>query len=149
MTHRRRPALSTARLVAGSLTLALGATLGAGCSSPDVATVEVDLFSGRENPTFPLSEDEYDSLDAISGSLAGGGGVPPRANLDFRGFVVATGSSRDGDDLRVLPGYVRTGQSTNVLADPQGLAHELLMQAAEEHLSDADFAALLESTRGG
>lgn len=62
---------------------------------------------------------------------------------------MATGSSRDGDDLRVLPGYVRTGRSTTVLADPQGLAHELLMQAAEEHLSDADFAALLESTRGG
>lgn len=54
--------------------------------SPDAATVEVDLYSGRPNPSWSLTPDEVSQLVERVGGLAPAAGVEPPGRLGFRGL---------------------------------------------------------------
>ena len=93
--------------------------------------VELDIFSGRPNPAWPLDEAAAGELRrrlaALSPSPAG---APEPPGLGYRGFV-CTGS---GEAWRAFKGSVTHGGA--VLADP-GMTIEryLLDQLPPEHAS--------------
>jgi hypothetical protein len=73
--------------------------------SPDAATVEADLYSGRPNPSWPLTPEEVAELARRIEGLAPAAAVEPPDRLGFRGFrfrlyargrEIAAGQSYDG-----------------------------------------------------
>lgn len=73
--------------------------------SPDTATVEADLFSGRPNPVWPLTPVEMAQLvERVAGLAPADEAEPPgrlgyrglRFRLSARGREIASGASFDG-----------------------------------------------------
>lgn len=54
--------------------------------SPDAATVEVDLYSGRPNPAWSLTPEEVAQLVERVDGLAPADGVEPPGRLGYRGL---------------------------------------------------------------
>ncbi|MEV0616298.1 hypothetical protein AB0I81_23485 [Nonomuraea sp. NPDC050404] len=99
----------TRRSVVVGVALLLCAAVAAGaCSRPDGGDgtpgpsaseiketemlVEVDLYSGRPNPTFVLGEDETGEFRRRVGALPVAPGSPsPREGLGYRGLTVSSG----------------------------------------------------------
>ena len=54
--------------------------------SPDAATVEVDLYSGRPNPAWPLTPEEVAQLVERVDGLAPADAVEPPGRLGYRGL---------------------------------------------------------------
>lgn len=143
-----------AALAAGVLGLALTA-----CSGPDntvtsepAATVEVDVFSGRQNPEVPLSPGAAEQLtqfiaeheqDATSVD-------EPEWPLGFRGFVVtfddAQGSA-SWASVRVQPNAVYVDDGANLLriTDSSGTAYSLVWTDIQDDLA-ADVREAIEQS---
>lgn len=73
--------------------------------SPDAATVEADLYSGRPNPSWPLAPEEASQLVRRVDGLAPAAPVEPPGRLGYRGLrfrlyagdrEIASGESFDG-----------------------------------------------------
>jgi hypothetical protein len=98
--------------------------------APDAATVEVDLYSGRPNPSWPLTPEEVAQLAERAGGLAPAAPMEPPGRLGFRGLrfrlyaqgrEIASGESFDGH-LRL-----QDAAGPRHLADPgRGLERWLL-----------------------
>ncbi len=110
---------------------ALGRGLPAAPAAPLPTTVEVDLYSGRENPSVALDAALADEVYAVVDTLAPTGlevSDLPDPGLGFRGFVV-TPPYDLRPQLRAVPGAVivdPAGQP-EVLADPSGAVFAALL----------------------
>lgn len=100
--------------------------------------VEIDVFSGRPNPTWELAPGPTAALlQKISVLSVAAKPVPP-PGLGYRGFVLYA----DDSTIRVLQGLVTIEQDGNarVYADQRGLERDLHRLAREN-----GYAALLAS----
>jgi hypothetical protein len=102
--------------------------------APDAATVEADLFSGRRNPSWPLTPEEVAQLVERIDGLAPAAEMEPPGRLGFRGFVfrlyaggreIASGESYDGHlRFQDLAG-------PRHLADPGGEVERWLLETGQ------------------
>lgn len=85
--------------------------------SPDAATVEVDLYSGRPNPSWSLTPEEVAQLIKRIDGLAPADEVEPPAQLGYRGlrFRLYAGG-REIASAESFDGHLR-------FKDPEGLRH--------------------------
>lgn len=105
----------------------------------DIA-LEVDVYSGRPNPTWALSDEDVSRLEAILDVLPTTAQCPspPRENLGFRSFIV-TGVSTQGQDIRRLvvdADCVRAEAldgTRSQLLDEERTAHAYLKAVAVTH----------------
>ncbi len=100
--------------------------------SPSGFQVELDLFSGRPNPTWPLTAEESQDLLARISRLSPGGGGPVPAGLGYRGFIVyRVETGRPQRWMRVGRGTIwMTGQKeTQPYRDTEGIEDWLRNQA--------------------
>ncbi|MDQ7991928.1 MAG: hypothetical protein AAGC63_02960, partial [Propionicimonas sp.] len=103
-------------------------------ATPPAAVVEVDLFSGRANPTVVLSGTVADDLYGMLADQAALGAPeaadPPGTGLGFRGFVVQP-ADQTRPVLRILPGsvYVDSAGGPELVRDPSGGFFSLVADA--------------------
>lgn len=101
--------------------------------------VELDIFSGRPNPVWSLSEKQVNEMDAIIETLpATTASVPTRPGLGYRGFVV-TGLPEPARRLDVFEGFVAIagGGRTEFRSDRERKLERFLLDSAGAELSDA------------
>lgn len=113
---------------------------------PSSVEVELDIFSGKPNPTWVLSDrDAAEFLDRL-GSLTrmASGGI--RNPLGYRGFVVDTGR---GQLVRVQNGTVQIthGEDQSYFADPHRDLERWLFSTGES-MVDGHLASLVEAEIG-
>lgn len=91
-TNRARCALAAVALALITTSSCGGADLSKRSEerpSPDAATVEVDLYSGRPNPSWPLTPEEVARLvERIDGLAPAADNVEPPGRLGYRGLRV-------------------------------------------------------------
>lgn len=111
--------------------------------------VELDVFSGRPNPSWMLSSEEARAIrrllvEAEARPLPAS--APPRAEpgLGYRGFRLAEGSGAEAPTWRVGGGEVETGGRR--LADPQGGLEGFLLRTVPEDIR-AQLASVLPKPR--
>jgi hypothetical protein len=118
-----------------SLLLALAMLSGCTGNTLDVdvdaqtASVAIDVFSGRPNPTFQLSAAEAAALEERLSDLSRSDRDAPDAVLGYRGFIVAQGETR----LHVGKGVVvyERGAGREVYEDRHN-AEAYLIQIAKQ-----------------
>ncbi|MCS7479852.1 hypothetical protein ACFFQW_18965 [Umezawaea endophytica] len=108
--------------------------------------VELDIFSGRPNPTWTLPDAEAtafrERLDALAGTASG----QVANNLGYRGFVVRTGD----EVVTVQRGLVRRadGGTTTYGTDPNRDLEQWLLDSGKSSL-DPDLVTTVEHELGG
>lgn len=163
--HRLRPAWRDALVAAvwvvalAGVGIAVFSSVGRGIPAVPVAphveatgaTVEVDLFSGRENPVVEISESVTDELYALLDDKAAAAvNTDPREELlGFRGFVVTPVDDPDGRVLRILPDAVRFGPVHDYrrLDDPEQVFFRFILDSIRGSLSDDVLKAIDEVTQ--
>jgi hypothetical protein len=123
---------------------------GAGATNAGVAAenveVEVDIFSGRPNPTWTLDADSAHRLATLTSHLtpAPAGTAPGDPGLGFRGFLVRgldlgslTASPGQGATLRVQGDLViaAAGDHQSLFTDPGHQMYTMLRDLAIDHVS--------------
>ncbi|MCC6192752.1 MAG: hypothetical protein IT318_27340 [Anaerolineales bacterium] len=103
----------------------------------------LDVFSGRPNPTWELSDTtitalvtELDQLKTTP-SLEG---PDPDSRLGYRGFVVELTDQTSGATRQVaiyLGGIVETGMQTTFYVDPDRKTEKLLLESAHPHIDSS------------
>jgi hypothetical protein len=117
--------------------------------STEPPLVTIDIFSGRPNPTFVLTEGEAAALRQLVESLPeAAGAVVPEGTLGFRGFGLEDFwyrsdrfSMRVVEDLVVLRRRATDGGPDSdeiiaILDDPERKAHQILRTAATPHIGE-------------
>ena len=158
----RAPRVGVARAwlaVAAAIVLVAGAGFGAwswlgrGSMVPAVpaaapqSSVEIDVFSGRENPRVNLDEAVTRGLYAMLADQEAAGplspAAPPEEGLGFRGFIL-TPSDSSLPVLRILPTtvYVNRSGSYQQLPDPNMNFYNLIYDAIRPLIGDDVRAAL-------
>lgn len=124
--------LSTLILGIGLLLQASAASRCSG-AAPESAEVELDIFSGRPNPTWKLSGEETSQLLGLLGNLQSTEARRPEPGLGYRGFVV---SFRDST-VRIYGGTVErsVGGSSESFADEDRALERWLLKASGSRLS--------------
>lgn len=88
----------------------------------DAATVELDIYSGRPNPSWPLSQADLRALAAILQGLEPTRDQAPPDGLGYRGFVIrGDGAALAGHDRLVVYHdliFAGQGRAAVVLSDP-------------------------------
>ena len=112
--------------VLASLILVLGATgcRSAGTESPNPAlqTIELDIFSGRPNPSWHLDEGDRKQLVSLLGALTPAQTPAPETpGSGYRGFTFGFGGPS-----RAYGGFVTT--PLRVLADPNRTVELFLLE---------------------
>lgn len=106
------------------------------CSSKEkqtAMTVELDVFSGRPNPTWTLSEKESTELLNLLKSLPAAKESNEEDGLGYRGFILSDFKVTEG-----LPATIRVYRKTinmqfdqpQSFQDIHGIEHKLLQQAS-------------------
>ncbi len=90
-------------------------------STADTAQVEIDIFSGRPNPSFQLDQAATAELVKLLDNSKRGGAAP-RDGLGFRGFVVRI---EGRPDIRVSGTAVVSG--ADELTDPTRAVERFLL----------------------
>lgn len=115
---------------------------------PAGATVEVQIFSGRENPVVELSGSVTDKLYALFDQHAGAAEHvdPHQSVLGFQGFAV-TPVDTDRPSLWALPTQVRFGpiQDYQGFDDPDQVFFRLILDAIRPSLPD-DVLQVIDAT---
>ena len=99
---------------------------------PEKTVVELDIFSGRPNPTWTLPDAEAtafrEKLDGLAGTASG----QVANNLGYRGFVVRTGD----EVVTVQRGLVQKvgGGTTAYAADPNRDLERWLLDSGKPSL---------------
>jgi hypothetical protein len=113
---------------------------------PVATTVELDVFSGRPNPSWQATPDEArEVIEKLAGLVRVDGAEPPRAVLGYRGFRLALGADPDRRRYEVGSGLVvahPTAGTFAVLRD-DGL-EDLLLAHARRHGQDELLRALMK-----
>lgn len=122
--------------VAGSIAVALG-----GCVGSDLPKVTLDIYSGRENPTWELADGTRDKVASAIDLLDEGESAGMLPGLGFRGFEISSLSTRwgDGSAVTVLEGVVLidpSGDEPTVLIDDDSTVLALLIEDARTHVDD-------------
>lgn len=128
--------------------LSYGLVFSIGCSagppqSTTRMTAELDIFSGRPNPTWTLTTDESSRLAAQLTNLPPAGQAPADPGLGYRGVVV-----QNPAPTADLPARIRFYRGVVLLGDDPAqrfndvhdVEHQLLKQAAAQ-----GYAALVDS----
>lgn len=139
---------------AGTVWVLAGRGLPAGpiapAPEPVGATVEVQIFSGRENPVVELSGPVTDELYALLDDDAGAAEHvdPHQAVLGFQGFAV-TPVDEDRPILWVLPTQIRFGPVHDYKGfdDPDQVFFRLILDAIRPSLPDDVLKAINEATK--
>jgi hypothetical protein len=79
--------------------------------------VEIDVYSGRPNPSFELTGSEAAEMSALLHNLPRAQSVAPESGLGYRGFVVSgeTGLAPDlPARVRVFRGYILTEKESGI-----------------------------------
>jgi hypothetical protein len=79
--------------------------------------VEIDVYSGRPNPSFDLTGSEAAELFALLHNLPRTQSRPPEGGLGYRGFVVSgeTGLAPDlPARVRVFSGFILTEKESGI-----------------------------------
>lgn len=111
------------------------------CGAEDTLRVELDVFSGRENPTWILStQDEwvfiekFRTLPKIKGEVSGWNG------LGYRGLIVRCGSIEDKSvgEIKIHNGTVSAIIENNAsnYSDPGRVLELWLVKTAKDHIED-------------
>jgi hypothetical protein len=101
--------------------------------------VELDIFSGRPNPTWVLDQIQCQVFLTLLGALPRTQSLPPEPpGLGYRGFVVSQIPSRPGGLLRAFQGYVKagSGRSSSVLRDEERKLEHWLLESGKGHLEE-------------
>jgi hypothetical protein len=91
-------------------------------ATADTARVEIDIFSGRPNPSFQLDQAATAELLKLLDNSKRGAGAAPRDGLGFRGFVVRI---EGRPDIRVSGTTVVSGAEE--LTDPTRAVERFLL----------------------
>lgn len=115
--------------------LLLQASAASRCSgaAPEPAEVELDIFSGRPNPTWKLSGEETSQLLSLLGNLPSTDARRQEPGLGYRGFVVSFREST----ARIYGGTVErsAGESSEFFADKNRALERWLLKASGSRLS--------------
>jgi hypothetical protein len=96
--------------------------------------IEIDVYSGRPNPEFHLSEAQSKELARMLQGLPAANREAPESGLGYRGFVVSeTGGSGLPSRLRVFDGLVinEDAQPAKAFVDSNGAEAWLKQQARQ------------------
>jgi hypothetical protein len=98
-----------------------------------VVEIELDVFSGRPNPSWRLTEPEAQYLGGLLDGLPSGAS-PPQVDLGYRGFIVRRydANSRALPELRIFGGTVSDGAQHQ--ADVSGAEAWLIRNACQQDL---------------
>lgn len=113
---------------------------------PEKTVVELDIFSGRPNPTWTLPDAGAttfrEKLDGLAATASG----QVANNLGYRGFVVRTGD----EVVTVQRGLVQKakGETTTYAADPNRDLERWLLESGEPSL-EPDLVTTVEQQLGG
>lgn len=107
--------------------------------------VELDIFSGRVNPRWPLGHDELRLLRAVPDQPSVTGETPSPPGLGYRGLVITNLGTDDSIPrrLRVYAGTVIVDERGNAVRQPDELEEVLLSRAR-----DLGYGELIERSRG-
>jgi hypothetical protein len=105
--------------------------------------VQLDIFSGKENPAWQLSEEDSAALVKILDQLPGASPNQFFDGLGYRGFLVTLTEPESGttNELKVYQGKVRygTGKKARFLVDSRRQLERLLLKTGKSHLVRADY----------
>lgn len=110
----------------------------------------LDVFSGRPNPTWNLSDTTITALVTelkqlkTTPSLEG---PDPDSRLGYRGFIVELTDQTSGEVRHLaiyLGGIVETGMQTKFYVDPERKTEKLLLESARPYI-DPDLYTYIES----
>ena len=122
------------------------------CGAEDTLRVELDVFSGRENPTWILSaQDErvfiekFRSLPKIKGEVSVWNG------LGYRGLIVRGGSIENMSvgDIKIYNGTVSAIIENNAsnYSDPGRVLELWLIKTAKGHIEDELYESILKKIK--
>ena len=113
---------------------------------PEKTVVELDVFSGRPNPTWTLPDAEATAFRERVDGLAGTASGQVANNLGYRGFVVRTGD----EVVTVQRGLVQKarGGTTAYAADPNRDLERWLLESGKPSL-EPDLVTTVEHELGG
>jgi hypothetical protein len=116
---------------------------------PQSGTVELDVFSGRPNPTWTLSDEQTLALGELLGGLEHTGRSAARFDgLGYRGFLVqlAAPESRTISNLYAGNGMVEieTGGEKITYLDPDLRVEKWLLESGKPYLEAGLYDSLLE-----
>lgn len=105
----------------------------------NTAKVTLDIFSGRENPSWQLSEEQVDKLISIFNTLPASEPVKFFDGLGYRGFMVSlseAASKRETGSLKAYQGAIlyRTGDVDKFFLDKERKVENLLLESGGSHL---------------
>lgn len=125
---------------------ASGAPSGGSESPMQTAQVELEVFSGRPNPSWSLSAAEVEALAGMLQALSPAAAVPPADGLGYRGIVVTFG---DGGPLglRGLRAYrgltlVDAAGATSYREDPERRVERWLLASGKPYLEPGLYAEI-------
>jgi hypothetical protein len=127
-----------------SIGLVIGCLGLAGCGEEEAApvvTVELDVFSGRPNPSWVLSASDAREVQGRLADLPVAGGKLPDAKLGYRGFYLTVQDCHGvADRVQVTSGLVERGGQ--VFQDARGAEDRLI-----ELAGDQGYAPLIRAGR--
>jgi len=96
--------------------------------------VELDVFSGRPNPTWSLSAEQVKELIGLFQNLPPADQSAPETGLGYRGFLISNPDRAGGlaKHIRIYGGIVTmTDGHEQSYRDVHGIEHRLLLQASQ------------------
>ena len=99
--------------------------------------VELDVFSGRSNPTWPLNDEKgREFLSKFKSLVPSDSQTPLYDGLGYRGFNVT--GFQDYDQLTIWNGIVRVrrGEKTYYWRDQRKSLEKLLLETAKDHIDE-------------
>jgi hypothetical protein len=105
--------------------------------------VELDVFSGRPNPSWELSREEMTKFESIVQSARPGTGEIELPGLGYRGFVV-----HGGTDLRIFQGALLKDEISREVAETIGKPNvdleRWLLETGKPYLESGIYGAVGE-----
>lgn len=100
--------------------------------------VELDVYSGRPNPSWTLGPTEAADFLGRLAALPAAAPHEPQTPLGYRGFVVRVAGPAGADELRVAGGRVERSRAGRVewYGDPRRALERSLLDSGRAHLPD-------------
>lgn len=130
---------------------ACAADTGQSVTPAPSAYVELDLFSGRPNPTWELSPADAATLISMIGGLQASPPVDLPTPLGYRGFLVTLDEAKSGSvaRIRAFQGIVEyLGRDTAYYVDPEKQVERWLLATARPTIDEQLYESLLGEIAG-